>query len=148
MKTTKPRVAPHPASPRCRYATRATSATDGYINQTTISDPFTILTNFKVRMSGNEIFKPKNVAAWQLKKKERPFVVDSAPYTSPPEDHVTVQVVDVAVNPIDWVEQDSELFELEYPNIFGLDVAGEVVEVGKGVDEFRVGQRVIAYVSA
>lgn len=97
-------------------------------------------------MSGNEIFKPKNVAAWQLKKGQRPLVVDSAPYTSPPEDHVTIKVVDVAVNPIDWIVAGGSgaVYELDYPNILGLDVAGEVVEVGQGVDDFRIGQRVIA----
>ena len=98
-------------------------------------------------MSGNEIFKAKNVAAWQLKEKQRPFVVDSAPYTSPPKDHVVVKVVDVAINPIDWIMQDDALFDVKYPTVFGLDVAGEVVEVGKDVDEFRVGQRVIAHAS-
>ena len=95
----------------------------------------------------NEIFKPKNVAAWQVKEKARPLVVSKAEYTSPPKDHVTVQVVDVAVNPIDWIMQDEALFEVDYPAVFGMDVAGEVVEVGEDVDDFRVGQRVIAYVS-
>ena len=98
-------------------------------------------------MSGNEIFKPHNVAAWALKAKSRPLVVDSAPYTSPPKDCVTIKVIDVAVNPIDWIMQDDDLFELNYPNILGQDVAGEIVEVGKGVDEFKIGQRVIAYAS-
>ena len=94
----------------------------------------------------NSIFKPKNVAAWALKPKTRPLVVSAAPYTSPPRDHVTIQVVDVAVNPIDWILQDDDLFEMKYPAIFGSDAAGEVVEVGEGVEDFRVGQRVIAYV--
>lgn len=97
-------------------------------------------------MSGNALFKPKNVAAWQLKAKERPLVVSSAPYTSPPKNHVTIKVVDVAVNPIDWLLQDQDVFQSKYPAIFGSDAAGEIVEVGEGVDDFRVGQRVIAYV--
>ena len=98
-------------------------------------------------MPFKEIFKPKNVAAWQLEAGQRPVVVDSAPYTSPPKDHVVVKVVDVATNPIDWIVQSGEVYSLSYPNILGLDVAGEIVEVGKDVDEFRVGQRVIAYVN-
>jgi NADPH:quinone reductase-like Zn-dependent oxidoreductase len=48
------------------------------------------------------------------------------------------------VNPIDWIMQDQDLFEIDYPSIFGQDVAGEIVEVGENSD-FRVGQRVIAY---
>ena len=97
-------------------------------------------------MSGNEIFKPHNVAAWALKEKQRPLVVDSAEYTSPPKGNVVVKVKDVAINPIDWLVQSEGTFPLKYPNIFGEDVSGEIVEVGEGVDEFKIGQRVIAYV--
>jgi len=89
--------------------------------------------------------KPKNVAAWALKPKQRPLVVSSAPYTSPSKGEVTVQVIDVAVNPIDWILQDSDLFGATYPTVFGSDVAGDIVEVGEGVDGLHVGQRVIAY---
>jgi NADPH:quinone reductase-like Zn-dependent oxidoreductase len=95
-------------------------------------------------MSGNEIFKPHNVAAWALKEKQRPLVVDSAPYTPPPKDNVVVKVQDVAINPIDWLIQQEATFPLNYPNILGLDVAGEIVEVGENVEEFKIGQRVIA----
>ena len=95
-------------------------------------------------MSGNEIFKPHNVAAWALKEKQRPLVVDSAPYTPPPKDHVVVKVQDVAINPIDWIVQREAIFPLNYPNILGQDIAGEIVEVGENVEEFKIGQRVIA----
>lgn len=93
----------------------------------------------------NSIFKPKNVAAWQLKKKQRPLTVSSADYHSPPKGYVVVHVVDIAINPIDWIMQDEDLFEIRYPAVFGMDVAGEIMEVGDDVDDFRVGQRVIAY---
>lgn len=97
----------------------------------------------------NEIFKPKNVAAWQLKSDDSTLTVSKADYTSPPKDHVVIKVIDIAVNPIDWILQDGAPpgFEIEYPAIFGRDVAGEVLEVGDGVGDFKVGQRVIAYVS-
>jgi hypothetical protein len=90
--------------------------------------------------------KKRNVAAWQLKPKQRPLVVSNAPYTSPPKDHVLVQVYDVAINPIDWILQEQDLFKLKYPAILGDDIAGEIVELGEGVDDFHTGQRVIAYV--
>ena len=89
----------------------------------------------------------KNVAAWALKPNERPLVVSSAPYTTPPEGYVVVKVNDVAVNPIDWLLQDNDVFDQTYPTVFGQDVAGEIIEVGEGVDEFQIGQRVIAFVS-
>lgn len=94
----------------------------------------------------NEIFKPKNVAAWQLKSKDRTLTVSKADYTSPPKNHVSIKVIDVAINPIDWILQDDppDAFNVDYPAVFGQDVAGEIVEVGKDVEDFRVGQRVIA----
>jgi len=50
----------------------------------------------------------------------------------------------VAVNPIDWILQETDLFGLDYPAIFGSDVAGEIIELGDGLDDLHVGQRVIA----
>lgn len=92
--------------------------------------------------------KPKNVAAWALKANQRPLVVSNAPYYSPPKNYVTIQVFDIAINPIDTILQQNDVFGLRYPAILGSDVAGEIVEVGEGAeDEFRVGQRVIACVS-
>ncbi|KAM3422235.1 hypothetical protein BST61_g2600 [Cercospora zeina] len=87
----------------------------------------------------------KNVAAWALKPNTRPLTVSSAPYTKPPKDHVAIKVFDVAINPIDWILQDDDIFHLEYPTVFGSDAAGEVVEFGEGVDDLRLGQRVIAH---
>ena len=93
----------------------------------------------------NEIFKPKNAAAWQLKEDDKTLTVSKADYTSPPKDHVTIKIVDLAVNPIDWILQDGAPgFGVEYPAIFGRDAAGEILEIGEGVDGFRIGQRVIA----
>ncbi|KAK0869507.1 hypothetical protein LTR87_013718 [Friedmanniomyces endolithicus] len=89
--------------------------------------------------------RPHNVAAWALKPKQRPLVVSSAPYSSPPKGCVAIRVIDVAVNPIDWILQETDLFGLDYPAIFGSDVAGEIIELGEGVDDLHVGQRVIAH---
>lgn len=85
----------------------------------------------------------QNVAAWALKAKSRPLVVSNAPYALPPAGHLTIKVSAVAINPIDWIMQDSDLFNLSYPAVFGLDMAGEVAYLGEGVD-FKLGQKVIA----
>lgn len=90
------------------------------------------------------VFSPKNAAAWILHATERPLVVSNSPYTKPPKGHVVIKVYDVAVNPIDWILQDSDLFKLQYPTILGSDVAGEIVEVADDVKDFRIGTRVIA----
>lgn len=89
---------------------------------------------------------PNNVAAWSLSPGSRPLVVSNARYTSPGDGQVTIEVAAVAVNPIDWIMQDQDLFGLEYPAVFGIDVAGEVVEVGANVHGLSVGERVIGSV--
>jgi NADPH:quinone reductase-like Zn-dependent oxidoreductase len=87
---------------------------------------------------------PSNVAAWALKPKSRPLVVAQAPYRDAPRGHVVIKVYCVAVNPIDWIMQDTDIFGVKYPAIFGSDLAGEVVETGEGVGGLRIGENVIA----
>ncbi|OQN98935.1 hypothetical protein B0A48_15281 [Cryoendolithus antarcticus] len=91
-----------------------------------------------------EAGKYHNAAAWALKPESRPLVVSSAPYTLPPPGHVVIEVHSVAVNPIDHIMQDSDLFHIKYPAIFGGDIAGHIVEVGDKVSDMKVGTRVIA----
>ena len=95
-------------------------------------------------MDSHLVKRPHNVAAWALKPKQRPLVVGSAPYNSPSKGYVAIRVIDVAVNPIDHILQDTDLFGLEYPTVFGSDVAGDIIELGEGVDDLHIGQRVIA----
>ncbi|EME40386.1 hypothetical protein DOTSEDRAFT_179479 [Dothistroma septosporum NZE10] len=90
---------------------------------------------------------PTNVAAWALKPKERPLTVSSAPYLKPPKGHVVIKVYDVAVNPIDWILQDDDIFHAKYPTVFGSDAAGEIAEVADDVKDFQIGTRVIAHCS-
>lgn len=85
-----------------------------------------------------------NTAAWALRPKIRPFVVSSAPYQSPPAGYVAIRVHCVAINPIDWIMQDTDIFGAHYPTVFGSDLAGEVIEFGEGVEGLSIGQRVIA----
>ncbi|CAK3967255.1 Zinc-binding alcohol dehydrogenase domain-containing cipB [Lecanosticta acicola] len=94
---------------------------------------------------GLPLFAPKNVAAWALKPKQRPLTVDSAPYTKPPKGHVVIKAFDVAVNPIDWLLQDDDLFHSDYPTVFGQDVGGEIQDVADDVEDFQIGTRVIAH---
>lgn len=43
--------------------------------------------------------------------------------------------------------QDAPYFEMDYPFIFGTDVAGTVVQLGSKATRFQLGQRVIGYIS-
>ena len=90
---------------------------------------------------------PSNTAAW-LPATQAQLEVKSAPYTPPRENEIVVRNHAVAVNPIDWILQivGGLIFPwIKYPFVLGSDLAGEVVEVGKGVTRFKVGDRVLGH---
>jgi NADPH:quinone reductase-like Zn-dependent oxidoreductase len=88
---------------------------------------------------------PSNTAAWQPKPGV-PLEIKDTPYTSPPADSVVVKNHAIALNPIDFKLQDIAIFPfLSYPTVLGMDVAGEVFEVGSAVSStFKLGDRVLA----
>ncbi|PWY75991.1 oxidoreductase [Aspergillus sclerotioniger CBS 115572] len=90
---------------------------------------------------------PTNQAAWLMASRAHLLQVQSAPYTPPREGEIVIRNHAVAINPIDWALQGqgtSLMFRwLTYPCILGTDIAGEVVEVGPGVTQYRVGDRVL-----
>ena len=66
----------------------------------------------------------------------------SVPQPGPGE--ILVRNRAVAINPVDWILQDSAIFPwLDYPAVLGSDVAGEVAAIGGGMRRFRVGDRVL-----
>ncbi|KAF1964284.1 GroES-like protein [Bimuria novae-zelandiae CBS 107.79] len=72
--------------------------------------------------------------------------VKEAPYPLPGPGEVVVRNRAVAINPIDWIQQDQgtafAFGWIKYPFIFGNDVAGELVVIGDQVTRLRVGDRV------
>ena len=91
---------------------------------------------------------PSNHAAWLSAKSVKPLDVKSAPYTKPGENEIVVQNAAIAINPLDWFKQvagDIMFSWIKYPFVLGSDLAGEVVEVGKGVTRFKVGDRVVGH---
>ncbi len=90
---------------------------------------------------------PTNTAAW-LGSKQAQLEVKSAPYTPPRANEIVVKNHAVAINPIDWILQvvGGLIFPwIKYPFVLGSDLAGEVVEVGKDVTRFKVGDRVLGH---
>ncbi|KAL1881216.1 putative secondary metabolism biosynthetic enzyme [Diaporthe australafricana] len=94
---------------------------------------------------------PQNQAAWLSAKCCTPLEVRKAPYTSPGPGEIVVKNAALAINPVDGGKQalgDIMLSYIKYPFILGCDVAGDVVEVGRGVERFKVGDRVIGHAIA
>ena len=89
---------------------------------------------------------PKNEAAWQVAK-HQPLQVKDAPYTEPAAGEILVRNRAIAVNPVDWIIQHlgTLLFSwVRFPCVLGSDLAGDVVAVGSGVTDVKVGDRVLA----
>ena len=91
---------------------------------------------------------PMNTAAWIVAKQQTKLEVKTSPYTHPREGEIVIKNHAVAINPLDWIIQAAGNIVyswVKYPSILGSDSAGEVIEVGKGVTRFSVGDRVIAH---
>src|SRR5476651_1389292 len=73
------------------------------------------------------------------------LVVDETDRPEPKAGEVLIQVHAAGVNPIDWKMRAGMLQQympVTLPHTPGLDVAGTVVSVGDGVNDFAVGDRV------
>ena len=67
------------------------------------------------------------------------------PEPTPAPDEVVVKVHYAALNRLDdWVRRGWKGLELHMPHVLGSDMAGEIVEVGRDVTGWQVGDRVVA----
>jgi len=74
--------------------------------------------------------------------------LDEAPQLSIGDDQILVRVRDAGVNPIDWKIRQGHMKQImpaNFPLTLGQDFAGEVVERGKAVDQFAIGNRVFGF---
>ncbi|KAF9522275.1 chaperonin 10-like protein [Crepidotus variabilis] len=69
------------------------------------------------------------------------LVAIDVPTYSPGQGELLVKAHSVALNPADWKIHRNRVMD-HYPVIFGFDMAGEVVQVGEGVEGFSVGDRI------
>ncbi|KAF9074243.1 medium-chain dehydrogenase/reductase like protein [Rhodocollybia butyracea] len=77
-----------------------------------------------------------------LDKPKGSFVVASAPILKPGPGQISIKLKASALNPVDWKIQDYDFFIQNYPAILGTDLAGDVEEVGDGVEGFSKGDKV------
>ena len=88
-----------------------------------------------------------NRAAW-LRAVNQTLEIGPADIGKPGRDEVLVRNHAIAINPIDWMMQYGAYPPGSIPRILGSDVAGEIIEVGEGVMQFHVGQRVMGHCTA
>ena len=81
-----------------------------------------------------------------LTAKNVPLKLRPSTYTPPREDEIVVRNVAVAINPFDWIMQEAHSLVAPWvtlPFVLGTDVAGDVIEAGRNVSRFKVGDRVV-----
>ena len=88
---------------------------------------------------------PSNTAAWLNEPKAKTVEIKPAPYTSPGQNEIVIKNEAIAINPVDWIDKSLVFPWIKYPFVFGSDSAGEVVEVGPGVTDFEIGDRVLGH---
>lgn len=69
------------------------------------------------------------------------------PVPTPKKGEVLIKVEAASVSPVDWRIQQGmvrPIFPRRFPYTPGTDVAGEVVEIGSGVKNFKAGDKVVA----
>ncbi|XP_034692489.1 chloroplast envelope quinone oxidoreductase homolog [Vitis riparia] len=72
------------------------------------------------------------------------------PVPAPAKDEVLLKLEAASLNPVDWKIQKGmlrPLFPRKFPHIPVTDVAGEVVEVGSVVKDFKAGDKVVSVLS-
>jgi NADPH:quinone reductase-like Zn-dependent oxidoreductase len=74
--------------------------------------------------------------------------LEEVPGLSIADDQILVRIRDAGVNPIDWKIRQGYMRQVRpatFPMTIGQDFAGEVVDVGKAITQFAVGERVFGF---
>ena len=71
------------------------------------------------------------------------------PEPKPGAGEIKVKVAAAGLNPIDWKLRSGDykaFMPIQFPFVPGVDVSGQVVELGPGVTQFKVDDRVLGFV--
>lgn len=85
---------------------------------------------------------PTQQKALLLLEKSGDLTLVDLPIPKPGKDEVLVKIWSSALNPVDWKVQKFGIFLEDYPILLGYDIAGEVVELGEGVSQVAIGDKV------
>ncbi|TEB33451.1 GroES-like protein [Coprinellus micaceus] len=85
---------------------------------------------------------PTQQKALQLKERFGPYALADVPVPKPGKGEVLLKIHSAALNPVDWKLQKYGFFLETYPATLGSDIAGEVIELGDGVTELSIGDKV------
>lgn len=88
-----------------------------------------------------------NTAAW-LNEVNTKSEISTAPQHTPATGELLIKNHAIAINPVDWMNQDGLYPPKSVPAILGNDLAGTIVQLGDGVQGFEIGQRVLAHSNA
>ena len=80
--------------------------------------------------------------ALRIESHPGPFDLVTVPVYTPGPGQLLIKIHASALNPADWKMHKHGFSFIPFPVILGFDRAGEVVQVGEGVSEFSVGDRV------
>ncbi|THH20119.1 hypothetical protein EUX98_g8646 [Antrodiella citrinella] len=86
---------------------------------------------------------PTTQQALWLKSAKGAWVIEPNAVPKPEKGEVLTRIESSALNPVDWKIHDYDFGVSEYPAIIGQDIAGVVVAVGEGVENVKVGDRVL-----
>ena len=85
---------------------------------------------------------PTTQKAFIIDAKLGNYNLGTVPIPKPVSGEILIKIKTVALNPVDWMIQRYGVLVDKYPAILGLDIAGDVEEIGEGVTEFQKGDRV------
>ncbi|KAH6913512.1 chaperonin 10-like protein [Coprinopsis sp. MPI-PUGE-AT-0042] len=80
-----------------------------------------------------------------LPEKFGELVLGTAPIPKPGPGEVLIRVQSAGLNPVDWKMRKFGVYMLDFPVILGVNIAGDIEELGEGVDLFSKGDRVFTH---
>ncbi|KAJ7442719.1 GroES-like protein [Mycena galericulata] len=87
---------------------------------------------------------PQQQKALVIKEQNAPFTLENWPISVPGPGQILIKVKATALNPVDWKQQKYGIFIKTWPVVVGVDIAGDVEEIGEGVQGFTKGEKVFA----